>query len=83
MKTDVQSPVTLSDLLSGERAILLQLSLTKASSNRLVSLGFTPGVEISMMQNYGRGPLVVNVRGMRVALGRNEASSIIIKKGEQ
>jgi Fe2+ transport system protein FeoA len=81
MKPDAHSPITLSDLLSGEQATLLQLSLTKAASNRLVSFGFTPGVEISMMQNYGRGPLVVNVRGMRVALGRREARSILVKKG--
>lgn len=83
MQSNVQPGITLSDLLSGERAVLLQLSLTKASSNRLLSLGFTPGVEIAMMQNYGRGPLVVNVRGMRVALGRREAASIWVKKGEQ
>lgn len=81
MNPDPHSPFTLSDLRSGEQATLLQLSLAKAASNRLVSFGFTPGVEISMMQNYGRGPLVVNVRGMRVALGRREACSILVKKG--
>ncbi len=83
MKSDVQPGITLSDLLSGERAILLQLTLGRVSSNRLVSLGFTPGVEIAMMQNYGHGPLVVNVRGMRVALGRREAASILVKKDGQ
>jgi Fe2+ transport system protein FeoA len=39
-------------------------------------------LEILMLQNYGQGPLVVNVRGTRVALGRGEAAKIHIKKVE-
>ncbi|NMD30963.1 MAG: ferrous iron transport protein A, partial [Chloroflexi bacterium] len=42
-------------------------------------LGFTPGVQITMIQNYGWGPLIVIVRGTRVALGRGEASQIIVE----
>lgn len=76
-------PIPLAGLLSGERAVLFQLNMSKSTVNRLLSLGFTPGVEISMMQNYGRGPLVVNVRGARVALGRGEASDILVKKEDQ
>lgn len=83
MQPTPQSSVTLSDLPSGERAILLQVGLAKAPSNRLVSLGFTPGVEIAMMQNFGHGPLVVNVRGTRVALGRTEAARIYVKRGDR
>lgn len=80
MPTNSPSPLSLSDLPTGERATLLQLGLAKAPSNRLVSLGFTPGVEIAIMQNYGHGPLVVNVRGTRVALGRDEAAHIYVKR---
>ena len=76
-------PIPLASLLSGERAVLLQLNLAKSTVSRLLSMGFTPGVEISIMQNYGRGPLVVNVRGARVALGRSEASDILVKKENQ
>jgi Fe2+ transport system protein FeoA len=72
------SPLT--ELFTGERAVLFQFKMPKATVNRLLSLGFTPGVEISMMQNYGQGPLVVNVRGTRVALGRGEASGIFVNR---
>ena len=78
MNRDPHSPSPLTDLFKGESAILCQLKMPKANANRLLSLGFTPGIEISMMQNYGRGPLVVNVRGTRVALGRNEALGILV-----
>jgi ferrous iron transport protein A len=82
MQTSVDSLLVLSNLISGEKAVIHQVSLGKTSSNRLLSLGFTPGVEILMLQNYGQGPLVVNVRGTRVALGRGEAAKIHIKKVE-
>lgn len=72
-------PIPLSRILSGERAILFQINMPKSTVNRLLSLGFTPGVEISITQNYGRGPMVVFVRGTRVALGRGEASEILVK----
>jgi ferrous iron transport protein A len=79
----IASPAApLTDLLSGEQAFLWQLNSPKANVNRLLSLGFTPGVEISMLQNYRHGPLVVNVRGMRIALGRKEAAEILVNKGK-
>lgn len=78
MAQDPHSSSQLTELYTGETAILCQLKMPKANVNRLLSLGFTPGVEISMMQNYGRGPLVVIVRGTRVALGRNEALGILV-----
>ncbi|MGQ9586217.1 MAG: FeoA family protein [Anaerolineae bacterium] len=46
---------------------------------RLASLGFTPGAEVHMIQNYGRGPLIVEVRGARVALGRREAMRVLVE----
>ncbi len=50
---------------------------------RLVSLGFTPGAEVSMSQNYGRGPLIVTVRGTHVALGRVEAAKIFVEQSAE
>ena len=47
--------------------------------SRLAVLGFIPGQKINMVQNFGHGPLIVKVRGARVALGRGEASKIIVK----
>jgi ferrous iron transport protein A len=47
--------------------------------SRMASLGFTPGAEVTMVQNYGRGPVIVLVRGGRVALGRGEARKIQVR----
>jgi len=49
---------------------------------RLAALGFTPDAEVTIVQNFGRGPLIVTVRDTRIALGRGEAAKIqVVKKG--
>jgi ferrous iron transport protein A len=47
--------------------------------SRLASLGFTPGARLRVVQNYGRGPLIVSLRDTRVALGRGEAEKILVE----
>jgi len=73
MKNCLAMALPLADLKTGERAIFLNVSGGKGVTYRLASMGFTPGVEVEMIQNYGRGPIMVLVRGTRVALGRREA----------
>jgi len=75
-----QQVLRLSDLDVEEKGVVLSLQNGRAVNNRLVSLGFTPGVMVEMIQNYGRGPLMVTVRGTRVALGRGEASKIMVDR---
>ena len=70
--------ITLMDLKPGESATILALNDTRQVTSRLVSLGFTPAARVAMTQNYGHGPLIVTVRGTRVALGRGEAASISV-----
>ena len=47
---------------------------------RLLDLGITPGEELAVVQSVPLGdPLVVMVRGMRLALRRREASWIRVQ----
>jgi Fe2+ transport system protein FeoA len=48
--------------------------------SRLASLGFTPGARLQVIQNYGRGPIIVRLRDTRVALGRGEAQKILVEQ---
>lgn len=73
--------IPLAEIATGEAATLLVFQDGRTVNNRLASLGFTPGVRVNMTQNYGRGPLIVTVRGTRVALGRGEATRIIVERG--
>ena len=72
--------IPLDSLSPGEKATILSFSGGRMVTNRLVSLGFTPGVELDMTQNFGHGPLIVTVRGTRVALGRGEAAKILVQR---
>jgi len=69
----------LADLSAGEQAMIESLHGGRGLVNRLAVLGFIPGQKIVMVQNFGRGPLIVTVRGTRVALGRGEARKIVVK----
>jgi ferrous iron transport protein A len=68
----------LSDLRQGQWGVVRQLSGGRGFVGRLASLGFSTGVPIQVLQNIGRGPLLVLVRDTRVALGRGEAVKILI-----
>lgn len=72
--------IPLAELSVNEHATILSLAGGRVLTNRLASLGFTPGAQVDMTQNYGRGPLIVIVRGTRVALGRGEAAKILVKR---
>ena len=78
---DKAGRISLSEVAAGEAATVLDFQGGRMVNNRLASLGFTPGVTVDMAQNYGRGPLIVKVRGTRVALGRGEAAKIIVERG--
>ena len=75
--------MSLSELPVNERATILSFASGRLETSRLASLGFTPGVEVNMSQNYGRGPLIVTVRGTHVALGRGEAANIVVEHSEE
>lgn len=73
--------ISLTALVPGEYGTVLSFTDARMVTNRLASLGFTPGVAVAMAQNYGHGPLIVTVRGTRVALGRGEAAKIFVQRG--
>jgi ferrous iron transport protein A len=73
-------PSSLDEVPAGRCMLVRQLRGGKEFVNRMAALGFTVGAEVQMVQNYGRGPLITLVRGVRVALGRGEALKVIIEE---
>lgn len=69
----------LSDVYQGEEVTLSTVRVGLELTSRLTSLGLTPGVQLQVLQNYGRGPIIINVRGTHVALGRGEADKIMVE----
>ena len=73
--------VPLTKLEVGETGVVRRLDGGRGLIGRLAVLGFTPDAEVTMLQNFGRGPLIVTVRDTRIALGRGEAGKVrVVKK---
>jgi ferrous iron transport protein A len=78
-QTMIDTGASLSAVKAGEVARIQKMEGGRQFLSRLASLGFTPGVQLRVVQNYGRGPIIVSLRGTRVALGRGEASRIVVE----
>lgn len=76
-------PALLTELAPGETGTIEGLTAGKGSVTRYLALGFTPGTDVTMIQNPRSGPLVVLVRDTRVALGRGEARKIYVARKAQ
>ena len=50
-----------------------------AIARRLASLGIVPGTPVTVLANTMAGPIIVEARGGRLALGRGEAMKVIVK----
>ena len=60
----------------GRRLRVAGLAGGPALRARLAALGLLPGTDVTIIRRQGHGPLVVDVRGSRVALGRAVARHI-------
>jgi ferrous iron transport protein A len=69
----------LSDVHTGVKAVIHTLSGGHDFAARVAVLGFTIGEKVTILQNCGNGPVLVGVRGSRIALGRGEARKILVK----
>ena len=73
------TPRTLSSLPTGARGVIHSLLGGHSFGSRIANLGFTVGARVSVRQNYGRGPMIVSLRGTLVALGRAEAAKVLVQ----
>ncbi len=76
------TPPTLSldELPSGTDARVAGIGGGRELAARLAALGLITGSQIKVLQNTGRGPILVLVRDTRVAIGRGEATRIAVSE---
>jgi DtxR family transcriptional regulator, Mn-dependent transcriptional regulator len=74
--------VSLAQLVAGQTGVVDHPCRGNGLGARCLALGFIPGTPITMIRNQKSGPLIVQVRDTRVALGRGEAQKIqLLRKG--
>ncbi len=66
------------DLEPGKSALIRRLEGGRSLLSRLAALGFTPGAPVTVMRKEHGGPVLVSLRGARVALGREEARHVMV-----
>ena len=79
MKQDRVLPLT--NVRSGQPVVLVQISGGHRVAHRLAELGLTPGVQLEVLQNKG-GPILLAVRGTRLAIGRGMAKKVMVRSPE-
>jgi len=67
----------------GRKAVIRKLEGGHLVLARLAALGFTPGAAVSVIRSSSHGPLLVSLRGSRVALGRGEAAHVLVSLTEE
>jgi len=70
---------TLDKLDVGESGVVKNISGTSINRLRLMEMGLTPGVHVTVLRvaAFG-GPIEISVRGYRLSLRRSEASEIYL-----
>lgn len=71
------------DLEEGKTGLVRRLDGQRNLISRLATLGFTVGVPVKVVRNGAHGPLLVNIRGVQVALGHGEAERILVSPAEE
>jgi len=70
--------IPLNEIPAGANATVCAVQGGGHVLSRLATLGFTPGAQLAMVQNFGHGPLIVTIRDARIALGRGEAGKVFV-----
>ena len=73
-------PATLAELKQGEQGILERIDLPADIAQRLMELGFLPGVPVTRGRSApGGDPRVFRVDGSEIALRRETAARLILR----
>ena len=51
----------------------------KGLVRRLMDMGLVPGTEVSMIKSVGFGPILVGVKGTRLAIGKGIAMRVLVR----
>jgi len=68
----------LSQVDEGEMVSVVSVYGGRGLRNRLTAMGLLPKSQIRVVRNGGRGPFVISIKNLRIALGRGVADKIMV-----
>lgn len=75
-----ESPKSLISLQIGEKGKIVKISGGRGACKRLNELGLIPGTEIEVVNKISSGPVMIKVKGSKLALGRGLAIKVLVTK---
>lgn len=73
--------LTLDTIGSGRRVRIVRISGGRRLVHRLAALGLVPGAMVTVRR--GRGPAIVSLDGIRLAVGRHAAMAIEVEEASE
>jgi len=73
---------TLTDIPTGKEAAILRILCGRKASMRLNELGILPGEKIKVVNRMAHGPIEIEVKGTKVAIGYGLAKKILVEECE-
>lgn len=70
----------LSKISTGKSVVIDSIDFDHKLRRKLQDMGLTPGVKLNVVSKSLLGPLVIDVRGTRVALGKGIVSNIQVSE---
>jgi ferrous iron transport protein A len=70
--------ISLAQVPPGKRVRVEAIQGGRGLVSRLGALGIIPGTVVTVLGNAGAGPVLLEARGSRLALGRGQAARIIV-----
>jgi len=67
-------------LKTGEKGIVLRIEGGRGACKRLNELGIIPGTVVKLVNKIQYGPVMIKVKGSKLALGRGLAAKVFVKK---
>ncbi|TET85919.1 MAG: ferrous iron transport protein A [Anaerolineales bacterium] len=71
--------ITLSEIMAGQTVELVCILPNARSAQRLAELGLTPRIWITVLQSAPGQPMLIRVRGSRLAIDRSTASQLHVR----
>lgn len=75
---DTDGTLPLSMVEPGREVTIVEIRAGRGLKERLLSMGLIPGERLKVLNNWGRGPFLVQVKGNKVALGYGIAHKILV-----
>lgn len=79
-KSSCPSCICLNQVESNTEVELLELCNSKHLNKKLKAMGLTAGITLRVIHNEKDGPVVLNVRGSKLALGHGMSQKIFVRK---